>query len=60
MSIAVFACAVCFSDPESLMAKGAIAGVSFLLIIVVLVLGAIAGTAYRWSRRAKELAKSAP
>ena len=48
-----YACSVCFGDPKSLFSKGAIAGVLFLLSVVLLVLGGIAATILVWSRRAR-------
>ncbi len=47
------ACSVCFGDPNSLMTKGTIAGVLFLMGVIVLVLGAIFMTAVSWVRNAK-------
>ena len=52
-----FACSVCFGDPASLSSKALVAAVFFLLGVVVLVLGTIAFTAFKWSRRAKEVEK---
>ena len=49
----VRACAVCYGDPESDMAKGAAAGVLALMGIVVSVLGGIAGVTIFWVRRAR-------
>ena len=51
----VFACAVCFGDPNSPMTHGAKAGVAVLLGIVVSVLGGILAVAIFWMRRAKLL-----
>ncbi|NOX60157.1 MAG: hypothetical protein GXP29_15040 [Planctomycetes bacterium] len=50
------ACAVCFGDPESSMARGAVAGVILLGCVVFCVLLGIAGTAFHWSRKARKLA----
>jgi len=49
-----FLCAVCFSDPNSLMTKGAIAGMWCLLGVVLFVLSGIAVTGIRWARRARQ------
>ncbi|MCE2438479.1 MAG: hypothetical protein J4F39_03520 [Candidatus Latescibacteria bacterium] len=49
----VRACAVCYGDPESDMAKGAAAGVLVLMGIVVSVLGGIVGVTIFWVRRAR-------
>lgn len=51
----VRACAVCYGDPESDMAKGAAAGVMVLMGIVVSVLGGIVGVTIFWVRRARRL-----
>ncbi len=47
------ACAVCYGDPESDMAKGAAAGVLVLMGIVVSVLVGIVGVTIFWVRRAR-------
>lgn len=47
------ACAVCFGDPNSPMAKGAAAGVLFLAGVISFVLLGIAGTAVFWVRRSR-------
>lgn len=49
------ACAVCFGDPSSPLSKGVAAGVAFLIVVIGGVLAAIAFTAYRWARRARQL-----
>ena len=46
------ACAVCFGDPNSLLSKGVVPAVLFLMGVVAFVLGWIAFLAFRWSRRA--------
>ncbi|MDE2999707.1 MAG: hypothetical protein OXU79_11580 [Gemmatimonadota bacterium] len=51
----VQACAVCYGDPESDMAKGAAAGVLVLMGIVVSVLGGIVGVTIFWVRRARRI-----
>ena len=50
------ACSVCAGNPNSLLSKGAIAGVLFLVGVVVIVLGGIAATAFCWARRARQIA----
>ena len=47
------ACAVCYGNPESDMAKGAAAGVLVLMGIVVSVLVGIVGVTLFWMRRAR-------
>ena len=49
----VRACAVCYGNPESDMAKGAAAGVLVLLGIIVFVLAGIAGVTVFWMGRAR-------
>ena len=49
------ACTVCFGDPNTLSSKALVAAVFFLLGVVVFVLGSIAFTAFKWTKRAKEL-----
>lgn len=51
----LMACAVCFGDPNSPMSRGALAGVWFLLGVVVLVLSSIVGMIIFWARRARLL-----
>jgi len=51
------ACSVCFGDPNSLMAKGAVMGVVVLLGVVGCVLGGMAGTGIYWIRRGRRLAQ---
>ena len=53
---ALWACAVCFGNPESSLSKGALAGVLILLGVVVIVLGGITGMALFWMKRARNLA----
>jgi heme/copper-type cytochrome/quinol oxidase subunit 2 len=49
----VRACAVCYGNPESDMAKGAAAGVLVLMGIIVSVLAGIVGVTVFWMRRAR-------
>ena len=51
----VFACAVCFGDPNSLMTKGAKYGMAFLILVVGGVLAAMTSVALSWNRRARAL-----
>ena len=53
------ACAVCFGDPSSDMAKGAVAGVLTLLGIISFVLVGVAGTGLYWVRRGRRIAAEA-
>lgn len=46
-----FACATCYGDPNSLMAKAANTGTLFLMSLTGLVLGAYGILFFRWSRR---------
>lgn len=57
LSALIPACSVCFGDPHSTITKGAMAGVAFLLAVVVGVLAGIAYTAFVWARRARQLEK---
>ncbi len=57
-SRSVEACAVCVSDPNSPLTKGAIAGVMVLAVIVVGVLVGIAYVGYSWVKRARSLSTS--
>lgn len=50
-----WACSVCFGDPGSPMSKGAMAGVAFLLGVVLFVLAGIAVTGVTWARRARKM-----
>lgn len=52
------ACAVCFGDPNSDMAKGAVRGVAFMIIVTVVMLLSIASIAGMWAVRARRLAAS--
>lgn len=54
----VQACAVCFGDPESPMAKGALMGVLTLGAIIVSVLIMVAGTSVFWLHRSIQLSRT--
>lgn len=47
----LWACAVCFGDPNSLMAEGARYGVFVLVAVVGLLLSGIVAIAWRWQQR---------
>lgn len=49
------ACAVCFGNKDSLQTKGTMAGVLFLLIVIMSVLGGFAVTFIRWGARERAL-----
>ncbi len=49
------ACAVCFGDPETPMAKGVVAGVVVLIAVVGVVLAGIVGTGLCWMQRSRRL-----
>lgn len=51
----IHACAVCFGDPESDMAKGALAGVIVLAGFIGFVLMGITGTGLFFIRRSRQL-----
>ena len=46
-------CAVCYGDPESPLAKGAVAGVLVLMGVVGFVLLGVAGTGMYWVHRGR-------
>ena len=50
------ACAVCYGDPESPLAKGTTAGVLFLMGVIGSVLVTIAGTGIYWMHRSRRIA----
>jgi len=54
-SKSLWACAVCFGDPNSPMVTGAKMGVAFLLGVILLVRGAMVGVACFWVHRARLL-----
>jgi hypothetical protein len=49
----LLACAVCFGDPDSHLTLGALAGVAFLLGVLLAVLGGIFAVIIFWMRRAR-------
>lgn len=51
----IMACAVCYREPDTLMAKGAVSGVWFLLAVIVSVLLSIVLVARSWLKKAKSL-----
>lgn len=53
----VVACSVCFGDPDSAMAKGALMGVYVLGAVIGCVLFGVAGTAVFWVQRDRRLAR---
>lgn len=56
----LFACAVCFGNPDSNMVKGAKAGVIVMLVVVYAVVFTIVGVAGCWFVRARRLAAAKP
>ena len=56
--LAAHACAVCFGNKDSLQTKGAMAGVLFLLSVIMTVLAGFAVTFIRWGRRERALQES--
>ena len=52
------ACAVCFGDPDSAMAKGGVVGVYVMIGVVGVVLAGIVGTAATWMHRGRRLAQA--
>ena len=53
----VWACSVCFGDPESLMAKGVVAGVLVLVSVITMVLLGVVGAGLSWVSRSRALAR---
>ncbi len=51
-------CAVCYGDPESRMAKGAVMGVFVMIGVVGFVLAGMAGTGLFWLHRGRRLART--
>ncbi len=60
MSDTALACSVCFGDPDSPMAKGAVAGVYVMVGFIGFVLLGIAGTACFWMVRGRRINLSPP
>lgn len=56
----VHACATCFGDPESNIAKGAMSGVIVLAIVVYGMLMCMVGTTFLWWRRSRRIAATEP
>ncbi|GEM_PF-405879 len=54
-SRSLFACSVCFGDPQSSLSRGVIAGVLVLLGVVAFVLGWIATLIFVWARKARKI-----
>ena len=55
INLFLFACPMCFGDPNSNQAQAAKVGVLVLLGVIIPVLGGIAFVARTWARRAREL-----
>jgi len=55
----VEACAVCFGDPDSDLAKGAVRGVAFMIMVTAVMLLSIASIAGVWIVRARRLENGA-
>lgn len=53
----LFACSVCFGDPNSLQSKALGGAVLFLLAVIGGVLTVIALLGYTWAQRAKKLSE---
>lgn len=51
------ACAVCFGDPESQMAKGVVAGVLVLVGVIGMVLLGLVSMGVLWALRSRRLAR---
>ena len=49
------ACATCFGDPESNIAKGAASGVMVLALILYGLMMCMAGTTFMWWRRSRAI-----
>ena len=54
----VWACSVCFGDPDSAMARGALMGVYVLAGVIGFVLLCVAGTGLYWVQRGRRIARS--
>lgn len=57
LPVEALACSVCFGDPDSDMAKGAVSGVLFMIGVISCVLVGIASVAGVWIVRARRLAR---
>ncbi len=53
--MSAMACAVCYGDPDSLMAKGAVSGILVLAGVIAAVLTGVAGTGVFWIYRSRRL-----
>jgi hypothetical protein len=53
------ACATCFGDPESNIAKGAASGVMVMAVILYGVMMCMAGTTFLWWRRSRRMDRGA-
>ncbi len=53
------ACATCFGDPESNIAKGAASGVMVLALILYGLMMCMAGTTFLWWRRSRQIERRA-
>ena len=53
------ACATCFGDPDSPMAKGAVMGVIVMIGVISFVLTGIAGTSLFWIHRVRRMNRAA-
>ena len=58
-SPAAHACSACFGDPNSSLTKGANMGIAFLLVVIVSVLGGVAGFFVFLARRSRPSAEGA-
>lgn len=56
---AVQACSVCFGDPNSDQARGAVKGILFLGAVITSLLASIAGIAAMWFFKARQLRATA-
>ena len=53
------ACATCFGDPDSNIAKGAFSGVMVMALILYGVMMCMAGTTFLWWRRSRRIDRRA-
>lgn len=58
-NLTLLACSVCYGDPSSLLSKGALAGVLFMIGVVVFVLACFAYFALRLALRSRKPARRA-